>query len=162
MLSDGLQRYCRLKNIDHMFSFVIVLLLLCLAIIMLMKYQRTALVVPATGSLHSVKLDDLYYWNLHGEWPADTQQAMACLGIHESYPDAMRMMTVVENGAIHVKFIRGELNGKQISFRPVIPANDSLGPVHWRANRKFDDSAYLVVGSDRTNIELSEIPRSLR
>ncbi|RKX24902.1 MAG: hypothetical protein DRP47_10670 [Candidatus Zixiibacteriota bacterium] len=162
MLSDSLNQYSRQKVFDHLLSLLILLLLLCLAIVILMKYQRTALSLQAIGPLQSAKLDDLYYWNIYGVWPEDTGQAMAGLDIHKSYPDDIRVKTVIEDGAIHVEFIRGELSGQKISFRPVVPKSDPFGPVHWRTGHDVDDPDYLVQGSDRTSVEASDIPYSLR
>ena len=162
MLSDGLYRYCWLKIYEHLLSLAVVLLLMGVAVLMQMEYQQQAVTVQAVGPLNPAKLDDLYCWNLHGIWPPNTVKAMSGMGVHDSYLDNRRMLTLIEDGVIHVQFKNGGLSGESISFHPVIPVNDSLGSVHWRAGNSFSDPAYRIQGKDRTSITDSVIMRSLR
>ena len=139
---------------------LIVLIIGVLAVLQIKNYlpviTYSKTVHSAGASFQSARMDDTYYYAFHGEWPEDNEQAIQ-FGFNDQYVyvvgydvfDDVR----IKDGAINLQYNDEFFDGKTITLRPAIPANDKFGPIIWVIGNNRQDSEWLVFGDDHTDIE---------
>uniref|UniRef100_UPI004055FB80 pilin n=1 Tax=Candidatus Electronema sp. TaxID=2698783 RepID=UPI004055FB80 len=158
MLLSNRRRYF----IELLHVIVIISILVVLAIksyqVMLAKAEVTSMVYRFHFA--SAKTGNLMYLALHGEFPQNTEQALALLPPENWYIEPERKV-VIEQGAVHVSSSTRRLAGKTLTMRPVVQEDDPTGAVHWVCGNK-KESGWKVFGVDRTDIEDRHIPAVLK
>ncbi len=145
---------------------LVILIIAILAVLQLKSYMPVAdnaRILHSTGSaFQNARLDNVFYYAYHGEWPGDNEQASR-FGMNTEYlwPDGNFEDLRLKDGAITLKF-NEFYPGKIITFRPAVPADDPFGPMIWVVGNNRPAEEWFVFGEDRTNIEDSYIQSYLR
>lgn len=157
---SSVERTVLLRRLETLLCLVLVLIATTLAVYHYNKFYQCVKVMMVTGPLQDARTADLYYWNLHGIWPHETQAALDFIGA-DSICDK-RFRTTIEDGVIQVQGLKGNLSGEVVSIHPVTPRADLLGPVHWRFGPDHLDPHLLVQGPDRTTLPQGQILSGLQ
>lgn len=149
-----MHKYLFHKQIELYFIILIIAVLAVLQIknyLPALTYSKTVHSIGA--SFQRARMDSIYYYAFHGEWPEDNDQAVH-FGFNEQYilEDDVFEDVQIRNGAINLKYNKF-FDGKTITIRPAIPADDKFGPVIWIIGDGRPVSEWLVFGDDHTDIE---------
>lgn len=136
---------------------LVILIIAILAVLQIKAYLHAVIyskTVHSTGApFQSARMDSMYYYAYHGEWPGNNEQATG-FGWHDQYVDEDDVFedVLIKDGAINLHF-NDFFDGKTITLRPAVPADDKFGPVIWVIGDYRPASKWLVFGDDLTNIE---------
>jgi len=145
--------------------YMVILIIGILAALAIDAYRlplNMAKTTLATEGPYAARLDSIYYYAHHGEWPKDNEQA-AAFGWDQSYlvENDEPKETVIENGAIHFYF-NEDFPGKVLTLRPAVPADDHFGPLIWVCGNYRPADKWHIYGRDRTNIKEEYIHTHLK
>ena len=149
-----MQNYMFHKQIELCLVILVIAVLAALQIKTYLPVRTYSKTVHATGAaFQSARIDNTVYYAYHGEWPKDNEQA-AGFWWHDEYApeDDVFEDVQIKDGAINLEFDEF-LDGKIITLRPAVPADDIFGPVIWVIRDNRSASEWQVFGEDRTNIE---------
>ncbi len=158
--------YFYYKFFDLISSIVIIGFLAAIAISSYDQAVKLAESINVSGSCFTkARMDCMYYRAIHGEWPENNQQA-SDFGWNDDYNEQYSSninKAIIEKGAIHLKFgNRTKMQGKIITMRPAVPAENQMGPVQWICGDIDQTKGWITYGSDKTNIQKQFIHRDLR
>jgi hypothetical protein len=149
---------------DYLFyrqiEFWLCILIYCVLAALQLKTYLPAVTYAKTANLggaefQCARMDSVYYYAFHGVWPEDNEQAMQ-FGFHDKYILFQRGVfkdVRIKDGAINLQYNDEYLDGKTITLRPAVPAEDRFGPIIWVIGDNRPRSEWIVFGDDYTDIE---------
>lgn len=142
-------------------------LFLCILIIAVLAVLQLKTYLPAVtysktvhlggAEFQCARMDSIYYYAFHGVWPEDNEQAIQFL-FHEFQDQYVLERGVfkdvrIKDGAINLQYNDESFDGKTITLRPAVPAEDKFGPIIWVIGDNKPRSEWIVFGDDHTDIE---------
>lgn len=123
---------------------------------------RLAHVVGGSPYLE-MRMDMMYTRALTGRWPASNAETSQ-LGWNAGSMNVNReFITAAEIEDSTIQFVlAGKFEGKRITVRPAVPAEDEFGPIVWFCGEPLKPDGWRLFGTDRTNISLVAVHREMR
>ena len=151
--------------IDDIIAILILSILLAIAIKTYQPYLKIARLTQTIGGspFTDMKMQMIFYRAHTGEWPKDNQQTLS-FGSWEGHDvdlPAYVKEAKIDDGAIHFSLDQN-FQGKTVTLRPAVPADDLFGPVIWVCGDRDPSSGWLVHGVDRTDVDEKYIHSSWR
>jgi hypothetical protein len=152
------------RCLDSLMAVIILCFLAALMIVSYMPLKKRAVVLHnALYGLEKYKRDLALHWAIEGAWPSDEGDILR-IGPDPSVGrgKGLAESAVYESGAIHI-LTGGEHPVQALTCRPVVLSENPTGPVGWVCGPKLLlDWRWIVRGEDKTTVDASVIPDSLR